>query len=144
MGEVKRVIWIVLDSVGMGLAKDADKFDDVGTNTLGHVAEKNGGLDVPNMIKLGLSSIDGSVNLKKIDNPIGCYGRMEEKSNGKDTTIGHWEMMGIYSEHKFPTYPDGFPKEIIDEFIRETGIPGILGNKVASGTEILKELGDEL
>ena len=143
MGEVKRVIWIVLDSVGMGLAKDADKFDDVGTNTLGHVAEKNGGLDVPNMIKLGLSSIDGSVNLKKIDNPIGCYGRMEEKSNGKDTTIGHWEMMGIYSEHRFPTYPDGFPKEIIDEFIRETGIPGILGNKVASGTEILKELGDE-
>ncbi len=143
MGKIERVIWIVLDSVGMGLAKDADKFGDVGSNTIGHVAQKNGGLNVPNMIRLGLSSIDGSIYLDKCDAPVGCYGRMEEMSNGKDTTIGHWEMMGIYSPKKFPTYPDGFPNDIIDEFVRQTGIPGVLGNQVASGTEILKELGDE-
>ncbi|MBQ5446114.1 MAG: phosphopentomutase [Lachnospiraceae bacterium] len=143
MGKINRVIWIVLDSAGIGAAKDADKFDDEGTNTIGHVSEKNNGLNIPNMTKLGIGNIDGVVNLEKCEAPIGCYGRMAEKSNGKDTTIGHWEMMGIYSEKRFPTYPNGFNKEIIDRFIKEANLPGILGNKVASGTEILKELGDE-
>lgn len=137
----ERVIWIVLDSVGMGEAPDAADFDDVGTNTIGHVAEKHGGLAVPNMVKLGLGNIDGMVNLDHCETPIGCYGKMQEKSNGKDTTIGHWEMTGIYSPKRFPTYPGGFPAQIIDVFVREAGIPGILGNKVASGTEIIKELG---
>lgn len=140
---INRVIWIVLDSVGMGELPDAADFDDVGTNTIGHVSEKHGGLKVSHMVSLGLGNIDGIKNIEKCDNPTGCYGKMAELSNGKDTTIGHWEMTGIYSKYRFPTYPDGFPQEIIDEFIKQAGIPGILGNKVASGTEIIKELGDE-
>jgi len=127
----------------MGAADDAALFDDEGTNTIGHVSEKHGGLNVPNMVKIGLGNIDGMVGIDKESNPIGAYGRLKEMSNGKDTTIGHWEMTGIYSPVKFPTYPDGFPKEIIDEFIKETSVPGVLGNKVASGTEIIKELGKE-
>ena len=143
MNRINRVIWIILDSVGMGELPDAADFDDVGTNTIVHVAQKHGGLKVPNMIKLGLGNIDGMSVIERCDSPIGCYGKMAELSNGKDTTIGHWEMTGIYSPNKFPTYPDGFPKDIIDKFISITGIPGVLGNKVASGTEIIKELGDE-
>ncbi len=141
--KINRVIWIVLDSVGMGAGKDANLFDDEGTNTIGHVYEKCGGLNLPNMVKLGLGNIEGMICFEKESNPLGCFGRLREKSNGKDTTIGHWEMTGIYTPHKFPTYPTGFPKEIIDEFIEKADIPGVLGNKVASGTEILKELGDE-
>ncbi len=141
--KIERVIWIVLDSVGMGEAPDAADFDDVGTNTIGHVAQKHGGLHLPNMVKLGIGNIDGMRYLDRCDNPTGCYGKMREKSNGKDTTIGHWEMTGIYSPKRFPTYPDGFPAEIIDELIVTAKLPGILGNKVASGTEIIKELGDE-
>lgn len=141
--KINRVIWIVLDSVGMGAGKDANLFDDEGTNTIGHVYEKCGGLNLPNMVKLGLGNIEGMNCFEKERNPLGCFGRLREKSNGKDTTIGHWEMTGIYTPHKFPTYPTGFPKEIIDEFIEKADIPGVLGNKVASGTEILKELGDE-
>lgn len=141
--ELNRVIWIILDSVGMGELPDAADFGDMGTNTIVHVAEKHGGLKVPNMIKIGLGNIEGMRVIKKCDNPDGCYGKMAEMSNGKDTTIGHWEMTGIYSKDRFPTYPNGFPKEIIDSFIEKTGVPGVLGNKVASGTEIIKELGDE-
>ncbi|SEP59630.1 phosphopentomutase [Lachnospiraceae bacterium RM5] len=141
--KINRVIWIVLDSVGMGAGKDANLFDDEGTNTIGHVYEKCGGLNLPNMVKLGLGNIEGMTCFEKESNPLGCFGRLREKSNGKDTTIGHWEMTGIYTPHKFPTYPTGFPEEIIDEFIEKADIPGVLGNKVASGTEILKELGDE-
>lgn len=140
---INRIIWIILDSVGMGELPDADKFDDVGTNTIGHVSEKHGGLNIPNMVSIGLGNIDGIKGVEKCDSPIGCYGRMAEMSNGKDTTIGHWEMTGIYSPERFPTYPDGFPESIIEEFVRLTGVPGVLGNKVASGTEIIKELGDE-
>ena len=140
---INRVIWIVLDSVGMGELPDAPDFDDVGTDTIGHVSEKHGGLYVPNMVKLGLGNINGIHNIRKCELPMGCYGKMAEMSNGKDTTIGHWEMTGIYSEKRFPTYPDGFPQEVIDAFIEKCGLPGVLGNKVASGTEILKELGDE-
>lgn len=143
MCSVKRVIWIILDSVGMGALPDADLFDDMGTNTIAHVAKKNGGLNLPNMIKLGLGNIDGMKEIEGISEPIGCYGRMAEVSNGKDTTIGHWEMVGIYSKERFPTYPNGFPEEITAEFIKRSNLPGILGNKVASGTEILKELGEE-
>lgn len=140
---IKRVIWIILDSVGMGELPDANLFGDEGTNTIVHVYEKNGGLKLPNMVSIGLGNIDGMKEIKKSDEPIGCYARMSEISNGKDTTIGHWEMTGVYTKEKFPTYPLGFPKEIIEEFIKISDIPGILGNKVASGTEILKELGKE-
>lgn len=127
----------------MGELPDANLFGDEGTNTIVHVYEKNGGLKLPNMVSIGLGNIDGMKEIKKSDEPIGCYARMSEISNGKDTTIGHWEMTGVYTKEKFPTYPLGFPKEIIEEFIKISDIPGILGNKVASGTEILKELGKE-
>lgn len=139
---INRVIWIVLDSVGIGALPDADKYGDVGSNTLGHVAEFNNGLNLENMQKLGLSSIDGITNLDKVSNPIGSFARIKESSKGKDTVTGHWEMVGIDTQDPFPTYPNGFPKEIIDEFEKRTGRK-VIGNKVASGTEILNELGKE-
>jgi phosphopentomutase len=116
---INRIIWIVLDSVGIGEARDAAKFGDEGADTLGHTAEANGGLDIPNMVKLGIGNIDGAHNLESCDNPIGCFGKLAEVSAGKDTTIGHWEMAGIYSPDPFPVYPDGFPDCIIDEFIKK-------------------------
>lgn len=141
---MKRVIWIILDSVGMGALPDADKFGDKGSNTIAHTWQACGGLNIPNMLKLGYGNIDGMEVLPRLsEGIIGAYGKSEELSNGKDTTVGHWEMAGVISEKAFPTYPDGFPEHIIDEFIRQTGVPGILGNCVASGTEIIKELGEE-
>lgn len=138
-----RVIWIILDSAGMGELPDAGDFDDVGTHTIGHVAIKNGGLDVPNMRKLGLANIPGMIGIDRCEEIKGCFGKSREISRGKDTTVGHWEMTGIYSREPFATYPSGFPKEVIEEFCEKTGVNGVLGNKVASGTEIIKELGDE-
>lgn len=142
---MKRVIWIVLDSAGMGAMPDAERFGDSGCNTIAHTWEYNGGLDIPNLLKLGLGNIDGMEALPKLspEGIIGAYGRSAEQSAGKDTTVGHWEMAGVISKTPFPTYPDGFPAEIIDEFIKETGVSGVLGNCVASGTEIIKELGPE-
>jgi phosphopentomutase len=143
MAEVKRVIWIVLDSVGIGELPDADKFGDVGSNTLCNTAKAVGGLKIPNMVQLGIGNIAGITGIEKCEQPKGCYGRLAEISNGKDTTIGHWEMTGIYSPDPFPVYPDGFPQEVIEPFIKETGVSGILGNIPASGTEIIKQLGEE-
>lgn len=140
---VQRVVWIVLDSVGMGEAPDAAAFGDVGANTIAHTAEACGGLQLPNLRSLGYGNIDGMVEIPPIEHPIGAYGRLQERSQGKDTTIGHWEMIGIYTPTPFPTYPEGFPKEIMDEFLKQTGCKGYLGNCVASGTEIIKELGEE-
>ena len=142
---MKRVIWIVLDSAGMGAMPDAERFGDSGCNTIAHTWEYNGGLDIPNLLKLGLGNIDGMEALPKLSPAgiIGAYGRSAEQSAGKDTTVGHWEMAGVISKTPFPTYPDGFPAEIIDEFIKETGVSGVFGKCVASGTEIIKELGPE-
>ena len=117
--DINRIIWIVLDSVGIGEAKDAVKFGDVGADTLGHTVKANGGLNIPNMVKLGIGNIDGAHNLERCDNPIGCFGKLAEISAGKDTTIGHWEMAGIYSPNPFPVYPDGFPQDIIDKDVVE-------------------------
>lgn len=139
----KRVIWIILDSVGAGCLPDAGDFDDEGADTLGHIFGTIDGFDLPNMRKLGLGNIDGIQNIEPVDAPLGCYCKAAEISNGKDTTVGHWEMAGIYSPNRFPTYPDGFPDEIIDRFIEETGVPGILGNCVASGTVIIDRFGKE-
>ncbi|WP_373899203.1 phosphopentomutase [Haloimpatiens sp. FM7315] len=139
---INRIIWIVLDSVGMGEMPDADRFGDKGANTLGNISKALGGLKIPNMVKLGLGNIDGMKNLDKEEEPIGCYGRLAEVSDGKDTTTGHWEMAGIQLEKPFPTYPKGFPKEIMDEFEKAVGRK-TLGNKPASGTAILDELGEE-
>lgn len=138
----KRVIWIVLDSVGMGELPDAKRFGDEGSNTLGNIA-KTVGLSVPNMRSLGLGNIDGMERIAPVASPAGCYGRLAELSDGKDTTTGHWEMTGVCSAQPFPTYPDGFPQEILEKFKKEAKVEGILGNCAASGTEIIKRLGAE-
>lgn len=139
---IKRVILIILDSVGMGALPDADKYGDVGADTIGHVAKFNGGLKLSNMESIGLGSIEGIQNINKVSDALGCYGKFYEASNGKDTVTGHWEMVGVKSEIPLPTYPNGFPAEIIKEFEEKTGRK-VIGNKPASGTEILDELGEE-
>lgn len=139
----KRVIWIVLDSVGAGYLPDADKFGDMGSDTIGHILDNYPDTKIPNMRRLGLGKISGtSFYDKEEPKAIGCYGKSKEMSCGKDTTTGHWEMIGIYTKNPFPTYPDGFPDEIIDRFIEETGCGGIYGNKVASGVTIIEEYGE--
>ncbi|MEN8221767.1 MAG: phosphopentomutase [Acidobacteriota bacterium] len=139
----KRVIIIVLDSVGVGPMDDAADFGDIGANTLSHTAEAVGGLNLPNLQKLGLGNIIKVKGVGPVSDPAGKYGKISEASRGKDTMTGHWEMMGIISEEPFPLYPDGFPEDILNEFKKRTGVKGILGNKAASGTEIIKELGAE-
>jgi phosphopentomutase len=137
-----RVILIVMDSVGVGELPDAADYGDAGSNTLAHIAEAVGGLDLPNLAQLGLPLLLGEGRGEVSGEVIGCYGKMAELSQGKDTDTGHWEMMGIVTERAFPTYPQGFPDEIIREFESRIGRK-ILGNKAASGTVIIQELGDE-
>lgn len=138
----KKVVLIVLDSVGIGELPDAKEYGDVGSNTIGNIAKNVEGFDVPNLRKLGLGNIDGIKNIKVGENIIGNYGRCMELSKGKDTVTGHWEISGVVLEEPLKTYPNGFPKEIIDEFEAKIGRK-VLGNKVASGTAIIEELGEE-
>lgn len=140
--KVNRVIWIVLDSAGVGELPDAEKFGDRGTNTIGNLSRAVGGVKLKNMESIGLGNLTDIMGVEKISDTSGAYGKLAEISGGKDTTTGHWEMAGCISENGFPTYPQGFPKEIIDAFEKAIGTK-IIGNKVASGTEILKELGEE-
>lgn len=135
----KRICIIVLDSVGIGELPDADKFGDRGAHTLGHIAD-TAGLRMPNMQKLGLGNIAELKGLPPAEKPMGRYGKMAEVSAGKDTMTGHWELMGLKIETPFLTYPNGFPPELIERFEEETG-RRVIGNKPASGTEILDELG---
>ncbi len=137
----KRVFLIVLDSFGIGELPDADRFGDVGSNTLKSCFD-TGILNIPNMIKLGLGNIEGCSYLEQNPTPLASYGRMRERSLGKDTTTGHWEIAGLISEKPFPTYPEGFPDEILDAFTEATG-RGVLCNKPYSGTEVIKDYGDE-
>lgn len=137
----QRVYLIVLDSFGIGNAPDAADFGDKGANTL-YTITHSGEYDTPNMKKLGLSCIDGVDYLEKMDNVVGSYGRMQEASRGKDTTIGHWEIAGIVSEKALPTYPNGFPKAVLDEFSKRTGRE-ILCNKPYSGTDVIRDYGEE-
>ncbi|MDE3164763.1 MAG: phosphopentomutase [Acidobacteriota bacterium] len=137
----RRVIWIVLDSVGIGEMPDAARYGDAGSNTLGNIARRRG-LRVPNLARLGLGNIGPLEGIAPAGIPDGAYGRCALASPGKDTTTGHWEMVGIHLEKPFPLYPDGFPAEVMAEFSRRTG-RGWLGNKPASGTEIIRELGEE-
>lgn len=139
----KRAIWIILDSVGIGEMPDADRFGDAGADTLGHVNAYRGRLNVPNLEKLGLFSIEGTSIYDSLLTPIGAYGKAAELSNGKDTTTGHWEMVGIETKKAFPTYPNGFPDNVMKEFLEKTGLKGYLGNCVASGTTIINELGNK-
>ncbi len=136
---MKRVIWIVLDSVGAGYLPDAANFGDEGANTIGHIAQRMD-LNIPNMLSMGLGQLPG-LNLPPVYGN-GAYGRAMERSAGKDTTTGHWEMAGVTVEQPFPLYPDGFPKDVIDAFEAAIGTK-TLGNKPASGTVILDELGEE-
>jgi phosphopentomutase len=138
----KRVFLIVMDSVGIGESPDADKFGDKGADTLGHIAEKMNGLNMPNMGKLGLSNIREIKGIEKAAKPLAYYTKMMEASNGKDTMTGHWEIMGLNIQTPFRVFPDGFPDELLSELEERTGRK-IIGNKPASGTEILDELGEE-
>jgi phosphopentomutase len=143
----KRVFLIVLDSFGIGAEPDAAEWGDEGSNTLCACAT-TGELSIPNMASLGLLNIEGalespySVDLKPVASPTGAFARLREASAGKDTTVGHWEMAGVISPKRFPTYPNGFPQEVLDEFERQTG-RGVLCNKPYSGTQVIKDYGRE-
>jgi phosphopentomutase len=141
MAAFERIIWIVLDSVGIGELPDAAEYGDTGRNTLGHIA-KSRPLALPNLVRLGLANIAPLDHLTPPFSPEGCYGKGATHSPGKDTTTGHWEMAGIWLSQAFPVYKHGFPRELIEQFERAIGRKTI-GNKPASGTEIIKELGEE-
>lgn len=139
---IKRVILFVIDSVGIGSLPDAANFGDDGANTLGNIAKTQDGIYLPNLQKLGIGNIEGVKGVEPILNPIGAYGRSLEVSHGKDTTTGHWEIAGIHLSQPFKTFPNGFPKNIIDDFENRIG-KKVLGNKPASGTVIIEEYGRE-
>jgi len=141
MGHFTRVIWVVLDSVGIGALPDAADYGDAGRSTLGHIAESRA-LKIPTLVKLGLANIEPLPHLPPAPSPIGAYGKGMTHSPGKDTTTGHWEMAGIWLDQAFPVYKHGFPAELIARFEKQIGRRTI-GNKPASGTEIIKELGEE-
>lgn len=138
----QRIFLIVMDSVGIGEAPDAADFNDIGADTLGHIAEKMGGLKLPHMDRLGLGKIKSYQGSQEAIQPLAYFGKMAELSAGKDTMTGHWEIMGLHIDKPFRTFPDGFPRALIEEIEKRTGRK-ILGNKPASGTEILDELGEE-
>ena len=133
---------MVLDSAGIGEMPDAAEWGDAGADTLGNILKRRC-VDLPNLASLGLGNIRPLSGLPGSSDPKGSYGKCALLSNGKDTTTGHWEMAGIVLEQAFPTYPNGFPPEIVDEFVAQAGVPGVLGNVPASGTEIIKQLGEE-
>jgi len=137
----KKAILIVLDSVGIGALADAQNYGDAGADTLGHIVASCRP-HIPNMMQLGLGNIDEISFSGDTSSPKGCYGKLKEVSAGKDTTTGHWEIAGVQLARPFPTFPDGFPKDFIERFEQATG-RGTLGNKPASGTAILDELGEE-
>lgn len=137
-----RVLLIVLDGAGIGAMPDAPEWGDAGADTFGHILESRP-VRLPNLQRYGLGNIRPLQSVPPLDQLSGSYGRCALRSNGKDTTTGHWEMAGIILDHAFPTYPNGFPSPVIDKFVRETSVPGILGNVPASGTEIIKQLGEE-
>ena len=142
MEKLERVTVIVLDSVGIGELPDAVEFGDAGSNTLGHIAEASNGIALPNMEKLGLGNLTDIKGVPKTSSPQGAYGKANEASKGKDTTTGHWEIGGVILEKPFPTYPNGFPKVVLDEIEQRTGRK-ILCNMPYSGTDVLDDFGDE-
>ncbi len=142
MTTIRRVFTIVLDGVGAGEAPDAAEYGDAGSNSLGNTSRAIGGLVVPNLERLGFGYVTPMEGVKQVDDPQGGYGKMRPTSAGKDSVTGHWELMGVRLDEPFPLYPNGFPPEVLDEFKRLTGLD-VLGNKPASGTEIIKELGEE-
>ncbi len=143
MKKYERIFVIVLDSLGIGAMPDSEKYGDVGVDTFGHILDKMGSLEIPNLRKLGMLNLHPAGNMHPEEHPIGRYMRMGETSNGKDTMTGHWEMMGIRTEKPFITFTDtGFPPELIRELEKRCG-KRVIGNKSASGTQIIEELGEE-
>ncbi len=142
MTTISRVFTIVLDGVGAGEAPDAADYGDTGSNSLSNTARAVGGLKLPNLERLGFGYVTPMEGVQRVADPQGGYGKMRPTSAGKNSVTGHWELMGVYLAEPFPLYPHGFPPEVLAEFKRLTGLD-VLGNKPASGTEILKELGDE-
>lgn len=142
MKPFKRIFLIVLDSVGIGQAPDAEKYDDIGADTLGNIAKYMDGIHLPNLEKLGLGNIKEFKGVKAVEKPLAYYTKMQEASAGKDTMTGHWELMGLHIEQPFQTFPEGFPQELINDLQEKTGRK-IIGNKPASGTAIIEELGKE-
>ncbi|MGD9678056.1 MAG: phosphopentomutase [Vulcanibacillus sp.] len=138
----KRISLIVLDSLGIGALPDAGKYGDEGANTFKHIAEKMNGLNIPNMVNMGLNNIFPIKTIQKQNKPIGAYGKMQEMSLGKDTMTGHWEIMGLKVEIPFKTYPEGFPKELIETLEKKINRK-VIGNKPASGIDIINEYGEE-
>ena len=138
---MSRVVWIVIDSVGIGALPDSKAFGDEGVNTLGNIVKAHSDIKIPNMRNLGIGNIDGVDFFEPVENPIGIYGKCAEVSQGKDTTTGHWEMTGVLVQTPFKTFENGFPKDIIDEFEKRTGRK-VVGNKPSSGTTILDEYGE--
>ena len=138
----QRTVLITLDGVGVGALADAETYGDAGADTLGHVAEYCGGLDLPNLANLGLGNIARLAGVAPVARPAAAYGRMLEASAGKDSTTGHWEIAGLIQQQPFPAYPQGFPADIIDAVSRAIGVE-VIGNVAASGTEIIRELGEE-
>lgn len=134
---------IILDGVGIGELPDADVYGDKGSNTICNIADAVGGLDLPNLQKLGLGNITDIKGIARVSNPLASFGKLTEISKGKDSTTGHWEISGLYVDTDFSYFPNGFPEDITARFLKLTGCKGFLGNKAASGTEIIKELGDE-
>ena len=143
MTKYNRIFTIVIDSLGTGVMPDSEKFGDVGVDTLGHIAEHMKEFHIPNLQKLGIANLRPLKGVAPVEAPTGRFTKLSEASNGKDTMTGHWEMMGIYTTKPFQTFTDhGFPKELIDELEKRTGHK-VIGNKSASGTAILDELGEE-
>lgn len=139
----KRIITIVMDSVGVGAAPDADKYDDLGSDTFGNIAKAVGGLHMPNIASLGMGNLHPILGVEPSKSPLGYFGKMAEASAGKDTMTGHWEMMGLYIEKPFQTFTEnGFPDDLINELIRRTG-HNVVCNRSVSGTEVLDEYGEE-
>ncbi|HTO91586.1 MAG TPA: phosphopentomutase [Candidatus Sulfotelmatobacter sp.] len=137
-----RVFLIVLDGVGVGALPDAADYGDAGSDTLRHVAEAMNGLRLPRLERLGLGNLVSLPGVRALSSPVGARGKMGERSKGKDSTTGHWEMMGVISERPFPTYPRGFPEDLLEHLARETGRPW-MGNVVGSGTEVIARFGEE-
>ncbi|GAJ98677.1 phosphopentomutase [Geomicrobium sp. JCM 19055] len=137
-----RIFLVVMDSLGIGNGPDALEYGDEGSDTLGAIVNKLGGLEIPHLNKLGLGNLKQGPKLTPTTEPLAYYGKMNELSKSKDTMTGHWELMGLYIDKPFRTFPDGFPKQLIDQLEQETGRK-VIGNKVASGTEIIEELGEE-
>jgi phosphopentomutase len=142
MKKIDRATIIVLDSAGVGYLPDAEDFGDVGANTFGNISRVCGGLNIANLEKMGIGNLTEINGVQKVKDTIGAYGKAEEKAKGKDTTTGHWEIAGVVGEKPFPTYPEGFPKEVLEELEKRTGRK-ILCNKPYSGTSVIDEYGEE-